>query len=234
MRGKNNGQKRKLLVGGLIMLVLVLGIAVLAVILINSGSKNVPSSSINIVNSAPPAPSQSDDAPVSSLSESQSEQESQAVDSAPASSETSSESQSEAPPPEPPVFVETPTVKVEKGVATVTFKTNVKSTVNSIIATSADRISTGTFYDYVRRDKPYTPAIGKAKTFNVDENGKTEQFTIPDLRQSYWLLINAVEDEGGLWQSGVTVIQLYEGDPNAPAPSSSSDSGSGSGSSSSS
>ncbi|MGD9560271.1 MAG: hypothetical protein AB7V55_06680, partial [Oscillospiraceae bacterium] len=116
------------------------------------------------------------------------------------------------PPKPPPEFVEkTPSVTVDAKAkkATVLFKTNVDATVNAIVATSGDAIGTGTFYDYFRRDVKYEPAVSKKQTYSVTSAGKSETYDLPDLSKTYYLLVNAVENETDTWQTGVTVVLLY-------------------------
>ena len=147
-------------------------------------------------------------------------------------SETSSESIRQPQP--PPVFVDGKvevTVDKDGKKVTVTYKTNVESTVNAILSTSGDGISTGTFYDYFNRGQKFDWAVGKRQTYTVTSAGKSETFELPDPTKTYYLYLNAVENETDVWQTGVTVLLLREGDPTASAPDSSS-SGSGSSSSS--
>lgn len=128
------------------------------------------------------------------------------------SSQPEEASSSSVPPVQPaPVFVEnTPSVAVSGRTASVTYKTNVPSTINAILTTSPGSVKTAVFYDYFNRGKAFDGAVSKKQTMMVSTAGKTETYDLPDLSKSYYLLINAVENETGTWQSGVTAIQLYD------------------------
>lgn len=144
----------------------------------------------------------------------------QSVSEAPPQEPASSEEPvSTEPPPQPaPEFIEsTPAVASISGkTVTVTFKTNVESAVNAIVATSGEGMKVSAFYDYFNRGTAYGPAVSKKATYMVTSSGKTETYELPDLNQPYYLLVNGVENMTGTWQSHVTVITLF--DPYALAP----------------
>lgn len=127
-----------------------------------------------------------------------------------------SEPESEPEPEPPPEFAAAASVTVSKKTATVTFKTDVESTINAIVATSGDAISTGTFYDYFNRNIAYAPAVAKKTTYTVTSEGRSESYELPDLTKAYYLLVNAVENKTGTWQKSVTVVLLYSPASNAP------------------
>lgn len=181
----------------------------------DSGAGSLPASSVGPPDSSP--------------GESTSPSESSSV--AGSESESESQSESEKQPQPPPVFVDGKVeVKVDEDgkKVTVTYKTNVESTVNAILSTSGEGISTGTFYDHFNRGQKFDWAVGKRQTYTVTSAGKSETFELPDPTKTYYLYLNAVENETDVWQTGVTVLLLREGDPTASAPSSSSGSGSSS------
>jgi hypothetical protein len=129
--------------------------------------------------------------------------------SAPPQAETSS---SEPQPQPPPKFTDaTPAVsKIEGLTVSVLFKTDVKSTVNCILSTSGSPVSTTQFYDYTRRNKPLDGAVSHTSVFMVDAGGKTGAFTLPNAAKAYYLLFNAAENATGSWQTGVTVLMIFD------------------------
>lgn len=144
---------------------------------------------------------------------------SSAVSSEPDSSASVS---SEPEPQPPPEFSAAPAVSVNGKTVTVTFKTDVESTINAIVSTSGEAIGTGAFYDYFRRDMALPGAVAKKQTYSVTEAGQTETYTLPDLSKTYYLLVNAVENQTDTWQNSVTVILLYKpsGQASSSTPSS--------------
>ena len=118
----------------------------------------------------------------------------------------------------PPAFVEdTPAVSASGSKATVTFKTDVPSTVNVILSTSGAGIGTSAFYDYFNRGKGLDGAVSKKQLFDVSTAGSSVSFDIPDATKGYFLLVNAAENASGTWQGAVSVITLF--DPAKTAPS---------------
>lgn len=114
-------------------------------------------------------------------------------------------------PANPPKFVEdSPAVSAKGNSATVTFKTDVASTVNCILTTSGAGVSTTVFYDYFNRGKALDGAVSKKQLFDVGSGGSSVTFDIPDATKGYFLLVNAAANEGGAWQSGVTVLTLFD------------------------
>ncbi|NLW77833.1 MAG: hypothetical protein GXY32_00260 [Ruminococcaceae bacterium] len=123
---------------------------------------------------------------------------------------------SEPEPQDPPEFSAAPAISVSGKTATITFKTDVDSTLNAIVSTSGEAIGTGAFYDYFRRDMALQGAVSKKQTYSVNSAGKSETYELPDLSKTYYLLVNAVENETDVWQPGVTVILLYSPSGQAP------------------
>lgn len=140
--------------------------------------------------------------------------------------ETSSEAASSSPEPSSsseetkpaPTFIEnTPAVVSVSGfTVTVSYKTDVSSTVNAVLANVGNTVSTGVFYDFTRRGVNFEGAISHKSTNNVTSAGVTETFTLPDTSVPYYLIVNAVENETGTWQNYTTVIVLYNPTVNAP------------------
>lgn len=125
--------------------------------------------------------------------------------------ESVAEPESQAPASGPPKFVEdTPAVSAKGSSATVTFKTDVASTVNCILTTSGAGVSTTVFYDYFNRGKALDGAVSKKQLFDVGSGGSSVSFDIPDATKGYFLLVNAAANDGGAWQSGVTVLTLFD------------------------
>lgn len=121
----------------------------------------------------------------------------------------------------PPVFEQAPAVTVDGKKVSVTYKTNVSSTVNAILATSGEGVSVNTFYDYFNRGKTFDWAVAKKQTYMVGTEGKTETFELPDLKKDYYLLINAVENETDVWQATVLVVPVYQAQNSSSASGSS-------------
>lgn len=135
--------------------------------------------------------------------------------SAPSTPAISSEPQPEPQP--PPVFADGGlTVSLSGKTATVTFKTNVESTVNTILTTSGTGVGTNQFYDYFNRSAALDGAVSKNQVYAVTDTGKSISYTLPDAGKAYYLLVNAVENETGTWQGSVSVLKLY--DPGTVAP----------------
>lgn len=145
-----------------------------------------------------------------------------ALEEPPASSEAPPASSSSAVEIQPaPKFIDgTPSVYMDGKTAKVTYKTDVGATINAIVATSGDSISVQSFYDHVRRGKTYQHAVATKTTGVSGGVARTETFELPDLSKSYWLLINAVENQTGTWQDTVTVIKLHTGGSGTPSSSS--------------
>lgn len=130
--------------------------------------------------------------------------------SQPEESVSEAPSSSSIPPQAAPTFIDnTPAVGEGGTQINVTFKTDVESTVNAIVATSGEIIGTKTFYDYVKRGISYPHAVSSKTTYNVTSAGKTETYNLPNLSKNYYLLVNAAENLTGTWQSSVLVIPLH-------------------------
>lgn len=128
------------------------------------------------------------------------------------SSSSSVPSSSSLPPQSAPEFSSDGiSVSVSGSTATVTFKTDVESTINAIVATSGEGISTTEFYDYFNRGAKFSWAVSKKTTYVVGEGGKSETYELPDPTKTYYLYVNAVENATGTWQSGVAVVLLRKG-----------------------
>ncbi len=133
-------------------------------------------------------------------------------------SASSSASESELGPQPAPEFVDGgPSISVDGTTVTVTFKTNVESTVNSILATSGSAISVSQFYDYFNRNMALNGAVSKQQTYSVDESGRSVTYQLPDIGHTYYLLLNAAENATGTWQSSVTVVQVFVPSATIPA-----------------
>lgn len=146
------------------------------------------------------------------------------VSQPPASSESVSSSQSQSEPEKQaaPAVKDGFNVSLSGNTASVTFKTDVPSTVNAILVTSPEVLTISQFYDHFTRGVKYESAVSQKAIFKVDENGVTETFELPDLSKNYYLLINAVENETGTWQPNVTLIPLHTAGGSASSSSSSS------------
>ncbi len=130
---------------------------------------------------------------------------------APSSSSSEAASSSSEPAPQPaPVFSHAPAATVSEQSVSVSYQTDVESTVNAILSTSGEGISVSQFYDYFNRNESFDWAVEKHTVYTVTQDGKTLSFELPDLDESYYLYINAVENESGTWQNSVTVIPLYQ------------------------
>ncbi len=225
-RRKNNNYTTYIMVGVAAVLLAVL----LVVLLTQCGGGGSPDGGQSGSNSPPPAPpvavSPSQSSPAAPPPPNNTSPAGQ--DPAPSSSDSgsgSSDSDSEVLPQPPPAFVDGKVaVKLDEDgeTATVTYKTNVESTVNAILATSGEGISTGQFYDYFNRARALDGAVSKTQTYMVTSGGKDVSFDLPDPTKTYYLYLNAVENQTGVWQTGVTVILLREGDPDATPPDASS------------
>ena len=170
-----------------------------------------------VVSSLPPK-SSTDAAPASvDVPVVQSEAAPPSVPEAPSKPEPSSEPEPK-PEPEPDVeeaqpeaavgFLEQPTVSVSGTSATVTYKTGTSSTVNAILTTSGEAVGVRAFYDYFSRGQALEGAVGKAQTFNVNDAGISQSFTLPESGKTYYLLVNVVDNATEQWQDTISVILL--------------------------
>lgn len=201
-------KKNKPIIALCIILAVVIPVAILAACLAGGGGDETSSGSSPPVSflSMPPNASGQESAAA------QTEEPPYSLAQQPSEPEVSSVLQKQP----PPEFVEAPAVSVSGTGVTVTFKTDVNATVNTILATSGDAPSTAGFYDYFNRGQANASAVSKAALYNVNSAGKSQSYTLPDLGRSYYLWINAVENATDTWQNKVTVVQLFV--PSATAP----------------
>lgn len=192
--------------------------AILALLLavgLFAGCDNDKDSSQNASSSPPMAAGVPDVLPGSTPTP-QSTQTAPPSSSAPgADSQASSSSTPEKQP--APVFLENGIAASANGTTvTVTFKTDVSATVNAILSTSSASIGVSTFYDYYNRGAALEGAIGKYATYKAGPNGSSITIELPAADKNYYLLVNAVENETGTWQSSVTVVSLFDAGAYAP------------------
>lgn len=111
----------------------------------------------------------------------------------------------------PLAFVEgTPKVVQTSGkTVTVLFQTNTGATVNAIVSTSDAAPSIAGFYDYFNRGQANEAYVGKHSVYKVGNTGVSQSFEIPDTTKTYYLIVNAVEDETNVWQPTTQVVLLY-------------------------
>lgn len=179
-------------------------VVVLLVVTLSGGKEDADSSPSSSLPSSAAVVSTPEPLPPVSLPESQ------PVVSLPASSVSISLSEPEPEPQPPPEFTAAPAVAVSGNVVTITYKTNVDSTVNAILTTSGENVGLVAFYDYYNRSKALDGAVDKKTTYNVGSGGKTETFVLPDLSRPYYLLLNGVENVTDVWQKSVTVVAVFD------------------------
>lgn len=116
-----------------------------------------------------------------------------------------------------PTFIEnTPAVSRSGKTVTVSLKTDAPSTVNAILTTNGSGISTAAFYDYYNRNQALDGAVAKTRSYEVSSAGGSISFDLPDFAKAYYVLLNAAENATGTWQSGVTLVTVFEPSANAP------------------
>lgn len=216
MNEGRHGSNKKITIIVCAALVLALAIGIIVGVSMNKGGKKknakddagtlMPGSTSQQVISIPDTPPQTS-APPPVVQEPEPEPEPE-----PDSSEPEDEEDDEKDPDEsgPLEFISEPKVgSIDGKTVTVEFKTNKEATVNAIVSTSDTAPGISGFYDYYSRGKENEDFVNKQSVYMVTQDGTTATFEIPDKKESYYLILNAVDNETGDWQPNVTVITLY-------------------------